>query len=198
MDRDKKRSSTSSQYNDPISLSTMASSYYRPNGATSARNISTTRPSTPPASTYFTTFDDNDQEPIPTANAQSHFAYSTTLRRHPTELTSPNAQHFHLPPVEGFVNQVLGAVGGERWQRDIEAEPLRNGGPPSHSEGTSSSRFAHLSIEVRSSWLGSFSVFSLLTIFSRSIGCCFSFSHIQHDGTGLSGYTCSASTSRLQ
>jgi Ca2+-transporting ATPase len=45
------------------------------------------RSESPPASTYFPDVsEDVDGEPLPTADADSHFAYSTTLRRHHTEV----------------------------------------------------------------------------------------------------------------
>jgi len=52
------------------------------------------REPSPPASTYFANFPtdpDSHADPIPLANAQEHFAYSTTLRRHYIEdpLTTP-------------------------------------------------------------------------------------------------------------
>jgi hypothetical protein len=52
------------------------------------------RDPSPPASAYFASFPtdpDSHADPIPLANAQEHFAYSTTLRRHHVEdaLTTP-------------------------------------------------------------------------------------------------------------
>jgi hypothetical protein len=52
------------------------------------------REPSPPASTYFANFPTDPHshaDPIPLANAQEHFAYSTTLRRHHVEdpLTTP-------------------------------------------------------------------------------------------------------------
>ncbi|KAG8959193.1 High affinity Ca2+/Mn2+ P-type ATPase-like protein [Tulasnella sp. 419] len=155
MDRDKKRSSLPSK--DEIALASVASSYLHRNAegngvGPTARSNSIGAPRTnSPASNYFTTFaEDPDQPPIPAPGAQSHFAYSTTLRRHGPE-TSPIAQHFHLPPVEGLVNQVLGAVGAERWQQHPSNEPTLpvNGFAPSSAskESTASSRFVHMTAD---------------------------------------------------
>lgn len=145
MDRDKKRSSlTSGNPNGEISLSTMASSYlpYAANGSAAA--TSRTRPSTPPASTYFTTYaEDPDQEPIPTPGAQTHFAFSSTLVRRAPDSPILGKGNFHpLSPVEGLVDRVLGK------ERELGIEDGR-APPPSHKEVTSSSKFAHMTIEVR-------------------------------------------------
>ncbi|KAG8952440.1 High affinity Ca2+/Mn2+ P-type ATPase-like protein [Tulasnella sp. 424] len=142
MDRDKKRSSlTSGNPNGEISLSTMASSYL-PYGANGSAAASRTRSSTPPASTYFTTYaEDPDQEPIPTPGAQTHFAFSSTLVRRAPDSPILGKGNFHpLSPVEGLVDRVLGK------ERELGIEDGR-APPPSHKEVTSSSKFAHMTIE---------------------------------------------------
>ena len=64
--------------------------YARPSMASvnTAHPISPNRPSSPPATAYFSGFGDEDvpasvqREPTAQPDAQAHFAYSTTLRRH--------------------------------------------------------------------------------------------------------------------
>ncbi|KAG8995566.1 High affinity Ca2+/Mn2+ P-type ATPase-like protein [Tulasnella sp. JGI-2019a] len=130
LDRDKKRSSlTDNPQNGGIGLATMASSYL-PHYAGGPSTTTSRRPSTPPASSYFTTFAaDPQQEPIPTANAQTHFAFSSTLVRRPEY--SPTQTRHELSPTEGFMNK------------------LPNGGAAllHGQETTSSSRYAHLTVE---------------------------------------------------
>lgn len=150
MDRDKKRSSLPSwNPNGELTLSTMVSSYlpYAANGSSAA--TSRTRPSTPPASTYFTTYaEDPDQEPIPTPGAQTHFAFSSTLVRRQPDSPILGKGNFHpLSPVEGLVDRVLGKE-RELGIEDGRARPPAP--PPSHKEVTSSSKFAHMTIEVSS------------------------------------------------
>lgn len=154
MDRDKKRSSlTDHPQNGGISLSTMASSYL-PLHHTAPRSAATsrTRPSTPPASTYFTTFaGDPQQEPIPTPDAPTHFAFSTTLVRRAEH--SPVAGRHDYSPVEGLVDKVLGRNKGAEYHglEGGNGHALPNGVPLHGNETTSSSRFAHQTIEVSNS-----------------------------------------------
>jgi hypothetical protein len=112
----------------------------------------------PPASTYFANFPtdpDSHAEPIPLANAQEHFAYSTTLRRHSVDdpLTTPIGRGEFA---EGFIafsyrlrrlwgqwksgERQLGLVNGSGGR-----EPLHPPEPP--KEGVSVI-FASRSIEV--------------------------------------------------
>ncbi|KAG8926869.1 High affinity Ca2+/Mn2+ P-type ATPase-like protein [Tulasnella sp. 418] len=86
-----------------------------------------------PASKYFTTFED-DQEPVASPDANSHFAYSTTLRRH-GETASPRSSQFQLPPVGGVVNKVLSE--DSEAATPIEVQP----------GATSSSKFVHITVE---------------------------------------------------
>lgn len=164
VDRDKKRASLSSNdHHEGISLAAMASSYLPLGGSTSGGGAtSRTRPGTPPASTYFTTFaEDPDQEPIPTPDAQTHFAFSSTLVRRATE--SPLMGHFHLPPVaEGLVDRVIGI-------KTDTGEGLEDGRsrPPSHNEVTSSSRFAHMTIDVNISSRSLFKALICWHLFSK-------------------------------
>ncbi|KAG8891669.1 High affinity Ca2+/Mn2+ P-type ATPase-like protein, partial [Tulasnella sp. 403] len=146
LERDKKRSSLPLHTQDtiqpnggPIRMTTLATSYL-PNASTT-QPTSRTRPATPPASTYFTTFaEDPDQEPIPTPAAQTHFAFSSTLVRRPHDSPVIGSLAALSSPVEGFVDRVIGV---HNAKEDGRARPPA----VSHSETTSSSRFAHMSIE---------------------------------------------------
>lgn len=108
-----------------------------------------TRSDSPPASAYFPDVShDTEREPRPTAGADSHFAYSTTLRRHNTEgpLSAVDAGAVH-----NLWQRAIEAVTGERQQH---YERLENGhaGPESlaHAEkkDTPSAKFAHCTVEV--------------------------------------------------
>lgn len=116
------------------------------------------REPSPPASTYFANFPtdpDSHAEPIPLANAQDHFAYSTTLRRHHVEdpLTTPIRRGEFA---EGFVefSYRLRRLWGQ-WksgERDLGLENGSGGREPLHppeppKEGVSVI-FASRSIEV--------------------------------------------------
>ena len=116
------------------------------------------REPSPPASTYFANFPtdpDSHADPIPLANAQDHFAYSTTLRRHHVEdpLTTPirrggfadgfNAISYHLRRLWGqwkSGERELGLENGSGGR-----EPLQPSEPP--KEGVSVI-FASRSVEV--------------------------------------------------
>lgn len=149
-ERDKKRSSLNDYPpNGGIGLATMASSYLSggPSNATSRNN----RPSTPPASTYFTTFAaDPQQKPVPTPDAQTHFAFSSTLVRRPDH--SPTLARQELGPAEGFFDKVLrrNKAPGYQELESGDGSTMPNGNVVTHhgQETTSSSRFAHLTVEV--------------------------------------------------
>ncbi|KIY69789.1 calcium-transporting P [Cylindrobasidium torrendii FP15055 ss-10] len=108
------------------------------------------RPETPPASTYFPLLSENpdDARLQPLPDAESHFAYSTTLRRHSQE-----------PPL-GSPTDIAAAVEAEAsslWSRaraHITGEPehsIESGRgtplPPQPPQDTLSARFAHTSVE---------------------------------------------------
>ncbi|KAK7691917.1 hypothetical protein QCA50_005322 [Cerrena zonata] len=113
------------------------------------------RSSSPPASAYFSHFTgDHHGEPVPTTpDAGSHFAYSTTLRRHHVE------QALGHPPTLGELRSVVAEEGPSGlWERvmqtvrglfsqeDSKGEYERL---PSQKEtkDTPSARFAHCSID---------------------------------------------------
>ncbi|KAG8220490.1 hypothetical protein J3R82DRAFT_3186 [Butyriboletus roseoflavus] len=118
------------------------------------------RPPSPPASSYFHSFADTQfGEPQPSPGASSHFAYSTTLRRHHAEPTSliPQKLSDIAPGVtaEGLLQRAFRTVTGERSRNDAleSGYSLVNGrsSPPrtnrEDKRETPSARFAHLSVE---------------------------------------------------
>jgi P-type Ca2+ transporter type 2C len=116
------------------------------------------RSPSPPASAYFPLLsaDSSSARLQPTPDAQSHFAYSTTLRRHQSEaaaLTSPAY-------IADVVNQeatslwsrAVGAVTGQPVQHEyqrVESSRTEPQSPQQPKKDTASARFAHTSVEVR-------------------------------------------------
>ncbi|KAF8840364.1 calcium-transporting P [Paxillus ammoniavirescens] len=119
------------------------------------------RAPSPPASSYFPSVSDTQTgEPQPTPGASTHFAYSTTLRRHQAE----GSLSLHAPKLsditpgvtaEGLWQKAVSAVTGQRVQDDaLEGGYSLVGGrttpPLPHHEDkkdTASARFAHWSVE---------------------------------------------------
>lgn len=121
------------------------------------------RSPSPPASTYFPHVSlDLDREPRPTPDADQHFAYSTTLRRHHHEGSLSGRVS-----VDGFKDILANEGAAGLWSRAVshvtgqarsDYAAMENGYAPvqSHpdaaereqkSKDTPSSRFAHLSAE---------------------------------------------------
>jgi len=117
------------------------------------------RSPSPPASAYFPLLSaDHEARLRPTADAEAHFAYSTTLRRHhlegtlasPTDLVSAvNAE------ASGLWQRAIGVITGQPPVQEMNLESGRATplGRREEPRDTLSARFAHCSIEV-----GSFSV----------------------------------------
>lgn len=101
---DKKRSSVSREddihrsnpHQPPQAISTSSYAPRRANARPAMAYVNTNNPyqplrqPSPPATAYFSGFSTDpqrDQEPTPHADAQAHFAYSTTLRRHQVDST---------------------------------------------------------------------------------------------------------------
>ena len=132
-----------------------------PSGTSSSSSPHTTRrhlhypprTSSPPASTYFSPPVGDDQiELHPNPNAQAHFAYSTTLRRHSLPPTSPHGED--LPGVShaatdqgsaGLWDQLLGVVKGKSG-----GSPEENGYiPVAKTEQTPSAIYSTYHVDVR-------------------------------------------------
>jgi P-type Ca2+ transporter type 2C len=119
------------------------------------------RNSSPPASTYFPRVSlELDREPQPTPDADQHFAYSTTLRRHQREgslLQNPTAAGFQnmandlrSEGVAGLWRSVVHTITGRSVGQDNTLEngyaPLRTEVEVAHKD-TPSARFAHCTVE---------------------------------------------------
>ena len=115
-----------------------------------------TRCGTPPASSYFHTTQGGDNaEPQPiVADADSHFAYSTTLRRHHYDLTSPTAaiQNFTHGNWQGALDSFSR---GTSSRHSLDHPPPSRVPHPSKDLGTQrgapetpSSKFSHSTVEV--------------------------------------------------
>ena len=118
---------------------------------------SPTRYGTPPASSYFLTTQGNDNsEPQPiVADAGSHFAYSTTLRRPHYELTSPTTAIQSI--THGDWQGALDSFSRGASSRMSLDHPRPNGAPDlfkglgtqQNAPETPSSKFSHSTVEVR-------------------------------------------------
>lgn len=113
------------------------------------------REPSPPASTYFANFPtdpDSHADPVPLANAQEHFAYSTTLRRHHIEdpLTTPIRRGEFAEGFNAFTYRLRRLW--DQWKFRGRDPGLENGlggpGPPEPPKEGVSVVFASRSIEV--------------------------------------------------
>lgn len=116
------------------------------------------RSPSPPASAYFPLLSaDHSARLRPTADAEAHFAYSTTLRRHQSE-ASALASPAHLASAvnaeaSSLWTRAVGVITGQR--RDDYGVGTENGraSPTAQrveQKDTASARFAHYSVDVRS------------------------------------------------
>lgn len=159
----KKRNLTTIPITSPVGSS---SAYYRPQPATTsgAGNSATGRQGrtpSPPASAYFPLLSaDTNARLRPTPDAESHFAYSTTLRRHHSDGAALSSPTQFAAAVEAEATSL--------WKRAIltitgQPEPVANvegglptsrtqlgGGlqPKEEKKDTISAKFAHYSVEV--------------------------------------------------
>jgi P-type Ca2+ transporter type 2C len=137
----KKRASMASIPLTPIASS---SSYNHPVQA---------RSESPPASAYFPLLSaDSNARFRPVPDAEAHFAYSTTLRRHHTDLTLASTAQAVNAEASSLWSKVMGAITGKRKEGDHE-ERMGNGHAIGDTTGevkrdTASARFAHYSVEV--------------------------------------------------
>ncbi|KAK7014776.1 High affinity Ca2+/Mn2+ P-type ATPase-like protein [Paramarasmius palmivorus] len=125
---------------------------------TSARSAS------PPASAYFPRLDDTSNPNSrlrPTPDADSHFAYSTTLRRHHTEGSDLTAEVI-ANEAQSLWARILGFVTGKPKEDGVD-ESMELGRLPQQQrqlEHTPSAKFAHTSVERYSRNTGHNSFFS--------------------------------------
>lgn len=172
---DRKRSPARDVVSSPGSSFATASSSSAAYSRHTFTNRSATLPpprtnASPPASAYFTHFSNDDSHVLePTIpDASSHFAYSTTLRRHHPEgpLGFPQTpRSAGLPNFDEIRNVVAEEGPSGLLQRTIRAfRSYLPGGEDSHDyemlpthkeehKDTPSARFAHVSIEVSLSFI---------------------------------------------
>ena len=135
-------------------VATSSASDYRVSSSPTVYNTIHPRSPSPPASAYFPLLSaDTDARFRPTADAESHFAYSTTLRRHQSEgaaaMKSPavfaaavNAEAYSL--WRRAVNVVTG-------QQSNDYQRVENGTPgvsTDEAKDTASAKFAHCAVDV--------------------------------------------------
>ena len=131
-----------------------ASNYRSPTTYHGARSSHPRSPS-PPASAYFPLLSpDSNARFRPTPDAESHFAYSTTLRRHHSEgaaaaLKSPavlaaavNAEALSL------WRRVVNAITGQQTKDYQRVENGTPGVSTDIAKDTASSKFAHCAVDV--------------------------------------------------
>ncbi|KDQ20251.1 hypothetical protein BOTBODRAFT_51572 [Botryobasidium botryosum FD-172 SS1] len=112
----------------------------------------------PPASSYIPSFDHDGHCPddaLSIPHGESHFAYSTTLRRHhqadPLEagmgaamgLVHHPFDHVPTPEQGGLVEKILRAVGLDRFITERDADSGRGRPERNNQEETASLKFAH-------------------------------------------------------
>ncbi|ETW74623.1 P-type ATPase [Heterobasidion irregulare TC 32-1] len=106
-------------------------SFSASSSTTYSRRVQQQAPRTPspPASAYFSKFVGDEQEPQPTPDAQAHFAYSTTLRRHhldgPLNLGTPHSSTF--PGLESLRSAVTDEGPSGLWGRLVKLVTGRAG-----------------------------------------------------------------------
>jgi Ca2+-transporting ATPase len=131
--------------------------------ATGFYQVDGPRSPSPPASTYFPSVSlDLDREPQPTPDADQHFAYSTTLRRHQREGSLALLQDPTMARFQDMANTLRGEGIARVWQRVVstvtgqpadQADSLENGyarlvmEPEVAQMETPSARFAHCTAE---------------------------------------------------
>ncbi|KAG6901686.1 hypothetical protein C0995_009176 [Termitomyces sp. Mi166 len=124
--------------------------------SSAAHRYQPTRSPSPPASAYFPLLSAETGARLrPVPDAEAHFAYSTTLRRHPAEaaaLTSPThiAQAVNAE-AQTLWSRVLASVTGRQPDYELVVENGRVT-PPARGDSstiTASAQFAHTSLQVR-------------------------------------------------
>lgn len=157
-----------------------SSSYYRPPpptttgaGASGSGAGAAARVPSPPASSYFPLLSaDTNARLRPTPDAEAHFAYSTTLRRHYSDGAALNSPTQFAAAVEAEATSLwkraLLTITGQPVPQPRDREPQRAEGvesglggqrsPPvgglqkEQKKDTASAKFAHYRVEVRLCW----------------------------------------------
>lgn len=174
----KKRNLTTIPLTSPVGSS---SSYYRPPpptttgaGASGSGAGMAARSPSPPASSYFPLLSaDTNARLRPTPDAEAHFAYSTTLRRHHSDGAALNSPTQFAAAVEAEATSlwkralltITGQPDPQQRDRDRDIQraegvesglgeqrspPLVGGLQKEQKKDTASAKFAHYGVEVRS------------------------------------------------
>lgn len=112
------------------------------------------RTSSPPASAYFPLLEENNARTMVPHDAEAHFAYSTQLRRHQTELSALRSPADFAAAVNAratsFWSRIFDTVTGRKEEReDLEDRRPAYSALEQESKGeTLSAKFAHCSIQV--------------------------------------------------
>ena len=144
------------------SSSSSAAPFSRNNFTNRSATLPPPRSNSPPASVYFSQFSvDDSHVGLPNPDASSHFAYSTTLRRHHVDgpLGFPSPSHGNALPTLQELRSVVAEEGPsgllDRGVRTVKSLfPSRSSDYerlPTHREEhqeTPSAIFAHRSVEV--------------------------------------------------
>lgn len=161
---ERKRSPARDLAEGPATASSSSSALSRHTATTRSATLPPPRTSSPPASAYFSQFAADDSHVAQAApDASSHFAYSTTLRRHQQEGPLGFTQTPHgaaLSSLQELRSAVTEEGPSGLWERSVNAVKSLLPGEssdyerlPTHREETKdtpSAKFAHYSAEVRS------------------------------------------------
>ncbi|QRV86940.1 calcium transporting, ATPase type 2C [Ceratobasidium sp. AG-Ba] len=158
MDNDKKRASLTEPVQIPLDTGVGVTSGYARGQRTMLNRAgqSVSRHPSPPAQAYFESPVDGSGPPHPISpEAGSHFAYSTTLRRHGVADSPTAGRRVSLEAATGLVDKVWSSTwnkdaGGQNslesgYGADAAGLGLRSLGQ--HSEDTVSAKYAHMSIQ---------------------------------------------------
>ncbi|KIM40407.1 hypothetical protein M413DRAFT_28877 [Hebeloma cylindrosporum] len=152
----KKRNLTAIPLTSPMAASSAANYRVSQHSATGNGYPPNPRSPSPPASAYFPLLSaqDTTSRLRPTPDAEAHFAYSTTLRRHQSETAAALAS-----PAEFAA--AVNAEASSLWTRTIntitgrrtnEYQPVGRETPPvtqrEETKDTASGKFAHLTVEA--------------------------------------------------
>ena len=151
--------STSSLYDrkrpqDQQEMTTIPLTSAGPYSSRAAVYRNTARPASPPASAYFPSFPDGPYaRPVAAPDAESHFAYSTTLRRHHTEFTALQSPALFAAAVNAEAttlwSRLANTVSGRQDPEGDLGRPKYTALEHEAKGDTLSARFAHCSVEVR-------------------------------------------------
>ncbi|KAJ3822834.1 Ca-transporting ATPase [Lentinula raphanica] len=153
---ERKRTNLTINADPPHAASSSASSFSRhlhnfssPVGFSMAGFGSGPRTASPPASAYFPMLSADPNASLrPTPDANAHFAYSTTFRRHQAENSLASPRTF-ASGAQSLWSRVLATVTGQPSEEDRLENGRETPAPSRRTEGgnTASEKFAHTSVD---------------------------------------------------